>query len=82
MRGEDPPTLGADAPADYSPSAVKGVARLYLDVMPEILIEEETVTRLDSLRVEDQSYDEMINELINIYEASERTLSHGGDVSS
>lgn len=50
--------------------------------MSEILIEEETITRLDSLRVEDQSYDEMINELINIYEAGERTLTHGGDVSS
>jgi hypothetical protein len=50
--------------------------------MPEILITEETRQRLDRLRVDDESDDEMINELINIYEASERTLFHGGDTSS
>lgn len=47
--------------------------------MPEITLDEETVSRLDSLRVEDESYDEIVTELINIYEAEEMTLFHGGD---
>ena len=47
--------------------------------MPSIDIEEETIERLDSLRVDDESYDEVITELINIYEAEELTLFHGGD---
>ncbi len=50
--------------------------------MPKITLDEETVSRLDSLRVEDESYDEIVNELINIYEAEELTLFHGGDYSS
>ena len=47
--------------------------------MPKIDIDEETIDRLDSLQREDESYDELINELINIYEAEELTLFHGGD---
>jgi hypothetical protein len=47
--------------------------------MPQIHVDEETVSRLDSLRVEDEDYDEIITELINIYEAEELTLFHGGD---
>ncbi|MDY6819673.1 MAG: hypothetical protein SVG88_13520 [Halobacteriales archaeon] len=47
--------------------------------MPEIHLADETVDRLDSLRVDDESYDEIINELINIYEAEELTLSFAGD---
>ena len=47
--------------------------------MPEIELNEETVDRLDGLRVEDESYDELVAELINIYEAEELTLFHGGD---
>lgn len=47
--------------------------------MPRVELSEETVSRLDSLRIEDQSYDELINELINIYNASELTLHHAGD---
>jgi predicted CopG family antitoxin len=47
--------------------------------MATIEIDEDTVKRLDSLRVEDESYDEIINELINIYEAEELTLFHAGD---
>lgn len=47
--------------------------------MPSIDIEEETIERLDSLRVDDESYDEIITELINIYEAEELTLFHAGD---
>lgn len=47
--------------------------------MPEIELAEETIERLDGLRVEDESYDELVKELINIYEASEMTLFHSGD---
>lgn len=42
--------------------------------MPTIDVDEETIERLDSLRIEDESYDEIINELINIYQAEELTL--------
>jgi hypothetical protein len=47
--------------------------------MPMIHIDEETLARLDDLRIEDEEYDEIITELINIYEAEELTLFHGGD---
>lgn len=47
--------------------------------MPTVDLEEETIERLDQLRVEDESYDEIVTELINIYEAEELTLFHGGD---
>ncbi|MFC6725526.1 hypothetical protein ACFQE1_14350 [Halobium palmae] len=47
--------------------------------MPEVELSEETVERLDSLRTEEESYDEIVDELINIYEAEELTLFHGGD---
>jgi len=47
--------------------------------MPKIQVDEETVERLDSLQTEDESYDELINELINIYEAEELTLFRSGD---
>jgi len=47
--------------------------------MPEIELDEETVRRLDGLRIEDESYDDLINELINIYEAEELTLFRAGD---
>ena len=46
--------------------------------MPSIELEEETIERLDGLRIEDESYDELVVELINIYEASEYTLFHAG----
>ncbi len=42
--------------------------------MPQIQVDEETVQRLDNLRIEDESYEEIINELINIYEAEELAL--------
>ena len=48
-------------------------------VMPEIHLEEETVERLDQLRVDDEPYDELITELINIYEAEGLTLHRSGD---
>ncbi|ELZ98927.1 hypothetical protein C440_01185 [Haloferax mucosum ATCC BAA-1512] len=47
--------------------------------MPQIHLDDETVERLDMLREEDEEYDELVNELINIYEASERTMFHAGD---
>ncbi|SDY15880.1 DUF7557 family protein [Halopenitus persicus] len=47
--------------------------------MPQIHLDEETIERLDGLRVEDEEYDELITELINIYEAEELTLFHSGD---
>ena len=48
------------------------------DRMPTVELDEETIERLDSLRVDDESYDEIVNELINIYEAEELTLFHSG----
>ena len=47
--------------------------------MPSVELDAETVARLDDLRVEDESYDEIVTELINIYQAEELTLFHGGD---
>jgi hypothetical protein len=47
--------------------------------MPTVELSENTVQRLDDLRVEDESYDELVTELINIYQAEELTLFHGGD---
>ncbi|WP_256393527.1 DUF7557 family protein [Natronoarchaeum rubrum] len=47
--------------------------------MPNVNLDDETIERLDALRVEDESYDEIVTELINIYEAEEMTLQYGGD---
>lgn len=47
--------------------------------MPTIEVEEETVQKLERLQIEDESYDEIINELIGIYQASEMTLAFGGE---
>jgi hypothetical protein len=47
--------------------------------MPTVELEEETIARLDGLQVDEESYDELVNELINIYEAEELTLFHAGD---
>jgi len=47
--------------------------------MPEIELREQTVERLESLQLEDEPYDEIINELINIYQAEELTLFRGSD---
>ena len=47
--------------------------------MPTVELDEETVERLDALRVEDESYDEIVTELINIYQAEELTLFRGSD---
>ena len=47
--------------------------------MPQIHLDGKTVERLDALRVEDEEYDEIVRELINIYEAEELTLFRGSD---
>ena len=47
--------------------------------MPDVELSAETLERLDALREEDESYDELVTELINIYEAEELTLYHSGD---
>ncbi|EMA23475.1 DUF7557 family protein [Haloarcula argentinensis] len=47
--------------------------------MPSVELDAETVERLDDLRVEDESYDDVVTELINIYEAEGLTLFHSGD---
>jgi len=47
--------------------------------MPTVDLEAETIERLDDLRIDDESYDEVINELINIYQAEELTLFRGSD---
>ena len=47
--------------------------------MPQIELRQETVDRLDDLAMEDETRDEIINELINIYQSTERSLAHGGD---
>lgn len=47
--------------------------------MPQVRLSEETVDRLDDLRIDDETYDEIVAELINIYEATELSLARGGD---
>ncbi|WP_202614458.1 DUF7557 family protein [Halostella litorea] len=47
--------------------------------MPQVQLDEETIERLDSLRIDDESYDELVNELINIYQAEELTMFRSGD---
>lgn len=47
--------------------------------MPTIELDQETIDRLEQLQVEDESYDEIVTELINIYEAEELTMFHAGD---
>ncbi len=42
-------------------------------------LDDGTVERLDALRRDDEEYDEIVNELSNIYEAEELTLFRTGD---
>jgi len=46
--------------------------------MPGIELDKETRERLEDLRVEDESYEQIVTELINIYEAEELTLFRAG----
>ncbi|MFC7165957.1 DUF7557 family protein [Halospeciosus flavus] len=48
--------------------------------MPKIHLDEDTIERLDGLRTEDETYDQLVNELINIYESEELTMQHSGDL--
>jgi deoxyhypusine synthase len=59
-------------------AAVKRLARVGSSTMPDITLDEDTIDRLDRLRVDEESYDEIVTELINIYETEERTLFRGG----
>jgi len=43
--------------------------------MPQVTLEDETIERLDALRIEDESYDELIVELINIYRKTRPSAS-------
>jgi hypothetical protein len=45
--------------------------------MPQVELSAETVERLDDLKIDDESYDEVVTELINIYEAEGLTISYG-----
>ena len=47
--------------------------------MPQIHLDDGTIARLDSLREDDEDYDTIVTELLNIYEAEELTLFHSGD---
>ena len=47
--------------------------------MPRTDLDKEPVDRINNLRIEDETDDEIINELINIYQAEELTLSFAGD---
>ena len=47
--------------------------------MVQIELRAETVDRLDALRENDESYDEIVTELLNIYEVEELTLFRSGD---
>jgi len=48
--------------------------------MVQIQLDDNTVQRLDGLRQNDETYDEIVNELINIYEVEELTLFRSGDI--
>jgi hypothetical protein len=75
--------LASDSHSPSNAAGTAGVVFLILgdetSRMPSVELEEETIERLDALRVDDESYDELVTELINIYETSEYTLFHAGD---
>ena len=50
------------------------VIRISRDRIPTVELDEETIERLDALRVDDESYDELVTELTNIDEAERLTL--------
>lgn len=47
--------------------------------MPQVTLSDETIDRLDGLRENDESYDKIVTELLNIYEVEEITLFRSGD---
>lgn len=47
--------------------------------MVQIELSDDTVERLDELREAEETYDEIVTELLNIYEVEELTLFRSGD---
>lgn len=47
--------------------------------MVQIELSDDTVERLDELRETEETYDEIVTELLNIYEVEELTLFRSGD---
>jgi hypothetical protein len=47
--------------------------------MPTIDVEPETLERLEVLRIDDESDDEFVTELLNIEQAGELTSFHAGE---
>jgi hypothetical protein len=47
--------------------------------MPTVDRSEVSIERLDALRVDDETDDELVSELVSIDEAEEPTLVHAGD---
>ena len=47
--------------------------------MPVVELEDKTIERLDALRIDNESYDEVVTERINSYENEGLTLSFGDD---
>ena len=47
--------------------------------MSVVELEDKTIERLDALRIDNESYDEVVTELINSYENEGLTLSFGDD---
>ncbi|WP_199268275.1 hypothetical protein [Halorhabdus sp. CUG00001] len=47
--------------------------------MPTVELDEEPIARLDGLRVDGESSDGLVTELLTIYEAEELPLFHAGD---
>lgn len=64
----------ATAPRSVCPGGHVKPVPVKLDMMAYVSLDDKTIERLDTLRVEDESYDDLVNELINIYETEERTL--------
>jgi len=69
------------ADSRQQPSPALSLSRLRASVsdVPTVELDEETIERLDSLRVDEESYDEIVIDLVNSYEAEELTLFHAGD---
>jgi len=47
--------------------------------MVQIELSDDTVERLDELRETEETYDQIVTELLNIYEVEELTLFRSGD---
>ena len=54
-------------------------SRAVSPTMPKVTLSDDTIERLDGLREDGESYDDLVTELLNIYEAEELTMFHSGD---